>query len=120
MLNGLKMAICQMNVTPGRPDLNAAYIVGEIERAIERKVEVIFFSELCTTGYFIGDRSKTSPLSKTSLVIINDPRRDSRWHYSGLWDRNSRLAEGWKMSALGCIMRPFTRMVAMLDARSKP
>ena len=55
MLNGLKMAICQMNVTPGRPDLNAAYIVGEIERAIERKVEVIFFSELCTTGYFIGD-----------------------------------------------------------------
>ncbi len=54
-LNGLKIALCQMKVVPGRPDLNVAYIIEEIKEAIKRKVDIILFPEMCTTGYFIGD-----------------------------------------------------------------
>jgi len=54
-LNGLKIALCQMKVSPGKPDLNVAYIVEEIEKAAKRGVDLIVFPELCVTGYFIGD-----------------------------------------------------------------
>src|SRR3989338_2827465 len=54
-LNGITLALCQMNVIPGRPDLNARYIAGEIEEAAKRTVDIIVLPELSTTGYFIGD-----------------------------------------------------------------
>lgn len=54
-LAGLKIAICQMSVVPGKPDFNAAYIMGEIKKASERGMDIIAFPEMCTTGYFIGD-----------------------------------------------------------------
>jgi len=54
-LEGIKLALCQMKVVPGRPDLNTAYIVEEIKEAAKRGVDVIVFPEMCTTGYFIGD-----------------------------------------------------------------
>ena len=55
-VNGLKMAICQMSVVPGRPDLNIDYMAEETIKAAERKIDIIAFPELCTTGYFIGDQ----------------------------------------------------------------
>ncbi len=55
-LDGLKIAICQMRVIPGRPDINAEYIVKEIEAASKRGVDIIIFPELCTSGYLIADR----------------------------------------------------------------
>ncbi|MBI3632893.1 MAG: hypothetical protein HY226_01225 [Candidatus Vogelbacteria bacterium] len=54
-LNGLKISLCQMNITSGKPDKNTDYIVGQIESAKERGINVIIFPELCTTGYFLGD-----------------------------------------------------------------
>ena len=54
-LEGVKIALCQMNVTPGRPDINTVYIVGEIETAVKRGVDIIVFPEMSVTGYFIGD-----------------------------------------------------------------
>lgn len=54
-LNGLKIAMCQMKVVPGRPDLNAEYMIKEIYSAAERKDDVIVFPEMCVPGYLIGD-----------------------------------------------------------------
>ncbi|MBI2449961.1 MAG: NAD(+) synthase [Candidatus Nealsonbacteria bacterium] len=54
-LKGLTIALCQMKVVPGRPDLNAAYIIEEIKKAKNRGVDIIVFPELCTTGYIVGD-----------------------------------------------------------------
>lgn len=54
-LEGLKIALCQMNVVPGRPGLNIEYMVKEIQGAVRRGNDLIIFPELCTTGYFIGD-----------------------------------------------------------------
>jgi len=55
-LEGLKLVLCQMKVVPGRPDLNTAYIVSEIQAAAKRGVDIIVFPEMCVTGYFIGDK----------------------------------------------------------------
>lgn len=54
-LENLKIALCQMRVVPGRPDLNAAFAISEIEKAAARGVDIIAFPEMCTTGYLIGD-----------------------------------------------------------------
>lgn len=54
-LSNLAISLCQMKVVPGRPDLNTAYIVREIESAIQRKTDIIVFPEMATTGYLIGD-----------------------------------------------------------------
>lgn len=54
-LDGLKIAISQMRVIPGRPDLNADYIIKEIYSAAERKNDLVVFPEMCVPGYFIGD-----------------------------------------------------------------
>lgn len=55
-LNGLKIALCQMNVVPGRPDINAAYIIDEIRLAAKRGDDIIVFPELCVSGYVIADK----------------------------------------------------------------
>lgn len=54
-LEGLTIALCQMKVVPGRPDLNARYIMEEIENARDRDIDIIVFPEMSTTGYIVGD-----------------------------------------------------------------
>lgn len=55
-INELKIAICQMHVVPGSPNLNAEYIIEEIYLAAKKKSDVIIFPEMCVPGYLIGDR----------------------------------------------------------------
>lgn len=55
-LNGLRIAICQMKVVPGRPDINTANIINYIQEAKRRQVDIIIFPEMCVTGYIIGDK----------------------------------------------------------------
>lgn len=54
-LNGLKIAICQMPVIAGRPDFNTDYILAEIKKAENEKVDLIVFPEMAVPGYLIGD-----------------------------------------------------------------
>lgn len=55
-LAGLRVSLCQMPVTPGRPDLNAAYINKEIKSAASRRSDIIIFPEMATCGYALGDK----------------------------------------------------------------
>lgn len=54
-LSGMKISLCQMPVIPGRPDLNAEYMINEIKKAGERGSDLIIFPEMCVPGYLIGD-----------------------------------------------------------------
>lgn len=54
-LDGLKIALCQMPVVPGKPDVNAAYVIEEIRKADERGVDIIVVPEMSISGYLIGD-----------------------------------------------------------------
>ncbi len=49
------IALVQMEVHAARPDLNATRMKQHIDMARERGAEVIVFSELCLSGYIIGD-----------------------------------------------------------------
>jgi NAD+ synthase (glutamine-hydrolysing) len=50
-----RIALVQMEVHAARPDLNVARMKQHIDAARERGAEVIVFSELCLSGYIIGD-----------------------------------------------------------------
>ena len=51
----LKVAVAQLDIIPGRPDLNVKKILREIETARQKGDEVIIFSELAVPGYLLGD-----------------------------------------------------------------
>ena len=59
-LKDLKISLCQMKVVPGRPDINATYIIDEIGSAAKRGIDIIIFPELCTSGYLIADKFEDS------------------------------------------------------------
>lgn len=49
------IALVQMEVKPGRPDLNSARMIEFIEQARLANAEIVVFSEMCLSGYLIGD-----------------------------------------------------------------
>lgn len=55
-LQGLKISLCQMRVVPGRPDINADYVINQIQSASKRGVDIIVFPELAVSGYLIADK----------------------------------------------------------------
>ncbi|MBI3633727.1 MAG: NAD(+) synthase [Candidatus Vogelbacteria bacterium] len=73
-LEEINIALCQMDVIPGKPDLNTDYIVKEIEEAKKRRVDIIALPELCISGYFLGDefenRSFVSDIAENHKRIL--------------------------------------------------
>lgn len=74
VLNGITLALCQMKVIPGRPDLNVAYIVDEIKEAAKQHTDIIIFPELSTSGYFIGDLFEDVAFLQDILYLNRDIR----------------------------------------------
>ena len=55
-IDGLpKIALVQMDVKPGRPDLNLGKMLTFIQAARDQQAELVVFSELCLSGYILGD-----------------------------------------------------------------
>ena len=50
-----EIALVQMDVKPARPDLNVDRMLHYIDRGREAGAELIVFSELCISGYILGD-----------------------------------------------------------------
>ena len=59
MLNAAKrlprVGLAQMEVRPGRPDLNVARMQEMIEQARASALDLVAFPELCVPGYLVGD-----------------------------------------------------------------
>ena len=51
----LNIAMAQMKVSPGHPDVNAKTMLRQISEAKAQGADVIVFSELCLPGYLLGD-----------------------------------------------------------------
>lgn len=51
----LKIALAQMEVVPGRPDLNAAKMLQFIREAKEADADLVLFPEMAIPGYLLGD-----------------------------------------------------------------
>lgn len=54
-VTNLNLCVNQMPVVPGRPDLNAQYMIEQIELAAKGGVDILAFPEMCVPGYLIGD-----------------------------------------------------------------
>lgn len=50
-----RIALAQMEVLPGRPDLNVERMLALVDQARAGGAEVVVFSEMCIPGYIIGD-----------------------------------------------------------------
>ena len=50
-----EIALAQMEVRPGRPDINVGRMLELIDEGREAGAEVVAFSELCISGYMLGD-----------------------------------------------------------------
>ncbi len=51
----LKIALGQMEVIPGRPDLNTAKMLAMINDASKHQADIIIFPEMAIPGYLLGD-----------------------------------------------------------------
>lgn len=51
----LRIALGQMEVIPGRPDLNTATILSMIEQARREQAQLVIFPEMSVPGYLLGD-----------------------------------------------------------------
>lgn len=51
----IKIAVAQMEVTPGDPEKNVEKIIDLIREAVKRGDELIVFPEMCVSGYLLGD-----------------------------------------------------------------
>lgn len=51
----LRIALAQMEVIPGRPDLNTQAILTMIDQAKQQQAEIIIFPEMSIPGYLLGD-----------------------------------------------------------------
>lgn len=50
-----KIALAQIKIIPGRPDLNAAKMLDFIDQAKRSDTDIIVFSEMSIPGYLLGD-----------------------------------------------------------------
>lgn len=55
-----KIALCQMEVVAGRPDLNGTRMMDMMAEAAKNGARVVCFSEMCLPGYMIGDNWEDS------------------------------------------------------------
>ncbi|MBM3278707.1 MAG: NAD(+) synthase [Candidatus Handelsmanbacteria bacterium] len=72
------IALVQMEVRPGRPDLNLACMLGFIEQARQSGAELVVFSELCLSGYLIGDLWEIDVLVEDYAAHSEEIRRASQ------------------------------------------
>ncbi|MBP2653702.1 MAG: hypothetical protein H6Q73_1271 [Firmicutes bacterium] len=54
-LTMIRIALSQLEVIPGRPDLNTATMMALIEKARSQQAHIIIFPEMAIPGYLLGD-----------------------------------------------------------------
>jgi NAD+ synthase (glutamine-hydrolysing) len=72
------IAIVQMDVKPGQPDTNITQMINYIDEAHSQGAEIIVFSELCITGYILGDIWEIDSYVEDYSLYSEDIRRASK------------------------------------------
>lgn len=75
---GVKIAIAQIEVVAGRPDLNTSKILKEVENAKKRGVDLILFSEMVVPGYLLGDEWENDSFLDDLMEYNEDIRKASQ------------------------------------------
>ena len=72
-----EIVLVQMEVLPARPDLNVAKMRSYIERARDGGAEIIVFSELCISGYILGDLWEVDAVVEDFVAYSDEVRSAS-------------------------------------------
>ena len=70
--NKLKIAVAQIDIIAGRPDLNTKKIILAIENAIRVGDDIIVFSEMAVPGYLLGDEWENNSYVKDCFAYNED------------------------------------------------
>ncbi len=74
-LQGLTIALGQIAVVPGRPDINGKRIVDESIAAAGRGVDIIVFPEMAVPGYMLGDQFEDDAFVSDVAAMNHDIAR---------------------------------------------
>jgi NAD+ synthase (glutamine-hydrolysing) len=80
----MKIAVAQMEVIPGHPDINTKKIIAEIEKARLAGDEIIVFPEMAVPGYLLGDEWENAAFVKDCLSF-NDKIRNATKGIVAIW-----------------------------------
>ena len=72
-----EIALVQMEVKPGRPDLNVERMLAFVTEARAAGAEIVVFSELCVSGYVLGDLWEVDALVEDFAAYSDEIRRAS-------------------------------------------
>ncbi|MCG3193115.1 MAG: NH(3)-dependent NAD(+) synthetase [Thermoanaerobaculia bacterium] len=109
-LEGLRIAICQIRVFPGRPDRNLETILKELARAAATGCELAVFPEMAVPGYLIGDLWEEESFVRDVLAANDEIRAATRDGIAAVW--GSLLADPGKKNEDGRIRKYNAGLVA--------
>lgn len=65
----VRIAVAQLDITAGHPDVNAAKIIREIENARKAGDQIIIFPEMAVPGYLLGDEWENTAYVKDCFAF---------------------------------------------------
>jgi NAD+ synthase (glutamine-hydrolysing) len=80
----MKIAVAQMEVVPGHPDINTEKILIEIESARLAGAEMIVFPEMAVPGYLLGDEWENAAFVKDCFTY-NETIKNSTQGIVAVW-----------------------------------
>jgi len=80
----IRVAVIQMEVIPGRPDINTKKIIERIREAKKNKNDIVIFPEMAVAGYLIGDEWENESLIR-NLMEINEKIREESDGITVVW-----------------------------------
>ncbi len=84
MMKDIKIAVVQMEVVAGRPDINLEKITQKIKEAKENKNDVVIFPEMVVSGYLLGDEWENESFIK-NLMEINEKIKQESEGITVIW-----------------------------------
>lgn len=94
----IKIICGQIDITPGRPDLNYQKILSALESAHAQKADILLLPEMCLSGYFIGDiweqESFLDDCAYYNQQIINASHNLCVIFGSVAWEKNKYNEDG--------------------------
>jgi NAD+ synthase (glutamine-hydrolysing) len=83
-MENIKIAVVQMEVVAGRPDINSEKIIQKIKEAKKNKNDIVIFPEMAVSGYLLSDEWENNGLIK-NLMKINERIKEESEGITVIW-----------------------------------
>ncbi len=77
-MENIRIAVVQMEVVAGRPDINGRKIISKIKEARKNKDDIVIFPEMSVSGYLLGDEWENESFIKNLMDINEEIRKESK------------------------------------------